>query len=140
MNPYIIIGLIAAFILNSGVSGFVGWHERAIRVPAELAAQKDTDTKACDKAQAVTKGENDALQKNRDVIAHKLASYKLQHPTCVSVTSSPNLPGSGPEHAGHDGTGLSSDWLNDFAATCEGYRSTLMVCTDFVKKERELMP
>lgn len=139
MNQYLILGAVGAFLMSFLAGGILGWHEKAIRVPAMLEAQQTTDKQACAAAQALTKETNDALQKSRRAISAKLAAYKLQHPsTCVSVTSTTNVPNSGAEHAGSNGTGLNSDWLRYFAATAEQYRAQIAMCVDFLAKEREL--
>ena len=134
------IGLAAAAALAILITGFcVGWHEKALRVPALLEAQKAEDVNACTQAQQTTKEANDALQKDRDDIAARLASLKLQHPAaCVPVACKAHIPARGDEHAGQDGAGfgLNTDWLRDYAAEAELYRSQLMVCTTFLDQER----
>jgi hypothetical protein len=142
MNPYLIIGALAAVIVSFLGGGWVGYDIRAGKVPAELLAQQDTDTKACDKSQALTKGSNDDLQKDRDTIAAKLAALSVQHPAaCVSVARTSHIRASGDKHAGQDGnspaTGLNTDWLRSYAADAETYRSELTVCEDFLQKERK---
>lgn len=145
MNPYLLSGALGAVIVAFLVGGFFGYQYRAGKVPAELFAQQTTDTKECDKSQAITKGSNDALQKDRDTIAGKLAAVSLQHPSaCVPVARSPHVCSDGQQHAGQDGnspaTGVSSDWLRAYAADAETYRSELSVCTGFLASERKLLP
>lgn len=137
INPWIILGLVGALLASLLGGGVIGWHERSIRVPAELAAQQTTDNKACLTLQAVTQGANDAIKKDRDDISAKLKSLKLQRPNaCVPVTPSPSISVSGGQYAGQNGGGVSSDWLRDYAAESERYRAELLVCIDFMQKER----
>lgn len=140
INPYLILGAVGALLVSFLGGGMLGWHERAIRVPEELEAQQTTDQQACAKSQQLTKDANDVLQKDRDTIAARLNALRLQHPpACVRVAKPAVIPASGAEHAGQDGagTGISSDWLREYAAEAEGYRSQVSVCVDFLKKERE---
>ena len=138
MNPYLIIGALVAVIVAFIVGGVVGYEYRAGKVPAELLAQQNTDVSECQKVQQVTKVENDKLQKDRDDIAAQLALSLRQPSTCVRVASSPVIPSSGSKHADHNGNGLNSSWLRQFAATCESYRTEVMVCTDFLAQERAI--
>ena len=140
LNPWVILGIVGALLVSFTSGGVLGWHEKSIRVPAELMAQQDLDTKACTKAQQLTKDANDALQKSHDVIAAKLKSLKLQHPsTCVHPASSSRVSGSGPVNAGQDGSGtpgINTDWLRGYAAECENYRAEVTECSTFLKQER----
>lgn len=96
-----------------------------------LAAQQSADVTACNTDKATTKETNDALQKDRDDIAGKLAAYKLHQPSsCVHVAGHTNLPGTGAGHAAENG--ISTDWLRDYAAEAEGYRRELISCTGFI--------
>lgn len=134
----LIIAFIVTIIVSLGGGGIVGWHERAVRVPAELTAQMNTDQANCEKAQQVTKDANDALQKDHDSIAAKLRSLKLQHNSTVvvPVTSGANLSGRGNQHAGQNGNALSTDTLRDYAAEAEQYRSQFVVCKGVLDQER----
>ena len=136
------LGIAAGVALSILIGGFwLGWHERALREVAHLEAQRAADLKQCNDAQTKTKEANDALQKDRDTIASRLASYKLQHPsTCIPVAGAAQLSSNRPEHAGSHGGGLSSDWLRDYAAQAELYRSSLIVCVDFLDSERAVKP
>lgn len=137
INPYLIIAAIGALLVSFISGGVLGWHEKAIRVPALLEAQQTTDQKECTKAQQLTKEANNVLQKNRDSIARKLAALRLQHPsTCVRVSSPSELPVSGDGHAGQNGSGLSTDWLREYAADAESNRKSIIECMDFVARER----
>lgn len=139
MNPYLIIGLIGAYLVSFVAGGAIGWHEKSVRVPALLEAQQTTDKEQCAKAQKITKDANDALTKSRNTIAANLSTYKLQHPsTCVSVAPSTSVPASGGQYAGANGKGLSSDWLREYASIAETYRSQFTVCTQFLDQERSL--
>lgn len=140
MNPYLMLGAIGALLVSFAGGGLLGWHERSVRVPEELIEQQNVDAKECQKAQQLTKGANDALQKNRDTIAAQLDAYKLQHPpTCVRVTGTANVPGSRPEHAGSDGEGINSGFLRDYAAKAEEYRSEVNICAGFLQAERKFI-
>lgn len=142
MNGYLIAGALGAVILAFIAGGFFGYQYRASKVPAELTAQQVVDTQACAKTQDITKGSNDDLQKDRDAIAAKLADSVRQPPTCVPVARPTHVCPSGGKHAGHNdpsapASGLTTSWLNTYAATAETYRSELGVCAAFLDKERQ---
>lgn len=138
-NPYVVLGFVGVLLVSFSGGGLLGWHEKAIRVPAMLESQQTIDQQACAKVQQLTKDANDVLQKDRDGIAAKLAALRVQHPsTCVRVASSSNLPAGGGQHAGQDGNGLNSGWLRDYAAEAEQYRAEVMVCTEFLANERQI--
>lgn len=138
MNPYLALAAIGALLVSFAGGGLLGWHERSIRVPEELTKQQDVDEKECQQVQQLTKGANDALQKDRDAIAAQLTSYKLRQPaTCVRPTGTSDPINSGAEHAGNNGAGIATDWLLDYAAKAEEYRSQLIVCMDFLHSERQ---
>lgn len=121
----------SALSLTAGTA--IGWHERSLREPAILEAQKNADIAECNNDKAITKEANDALQKDRDIIARKLASARLQHPMrCVSVSNGAQLPPGGSEHARQDG--ISPDWLREYAAECEEYRGEIGVCIKFINQ------
>lgn len=106
----------------------IGWHECALREPAKIEAQKLADTKSCSAAQAITKGENDALQNDHARIAADLARYKRLHPdSCLYFTESGQLQSAAGQHANLHG--ISTGWLRDYAALCETLRSELSICT-----------
>lgn len=135
MNIYAMIGIMIGLLLL-GAAG--GYYFCKSGIPAQLTNQQMVDKKECESAQQITKDANDALQKNRDDIARKLASLKLQQPSaCVRVASGADLPGGGPEHAGRNGAGLSGDFLNGYAAQAEIYRSSLIICAGVLAKERQ---
>ena len=138
MNPYLIIGGLAGVILAFIVGGVLGYEYRAGKVPAELLAQQSVDVTACQKVQKLTEDANDQLTKDRDAIAVQLANSLRQPSTCVRVASSPVIPSSGAKYAKHDGNGISSSWLRQFAATCESYRTEVSVCQDFLAQERAI--
>jgi|GEM_PF-4360646 len=140
MNPYLIIGALAGVILAFIAGGVLGYEYRAGKVPAELLAQQSVDVTACQKVQKLTEDANDQLTKDRDAIAAQLANSLRQPSTCVSVTSTPVISGGGAKHADHNGNGINSSWLRQYAATCEGYRTEVMVCTDFLAQERAVEP
>ena len=119
--------------------GFLGWHERVLREPDMINQQIAADKAVCDKNKKTTKEANDALQNKRYADAKRIAALKLQQPTrCVPVAGEAKLSDSGREHDRPHG--LSSDWLYDFAATGEGYRSALEVCEKFIDDERANRP
>lgn len=137
LNPYLVLGFIAALLASFAAGGALGWHEKEIRVPALLEAQQTADHEACAKVQQLTKDANDALQKDRNDIARKLAAYKLrQRPPVMPVTSAANISAGGPQHAGQNGAVITADTLRDYAAEAEQYRSELMVCTKVLDEER----
>ena len=75
---------------------------------------------------------NNALQKDRDVIAKRLAAAKRVRPTCFLISSEANPVGVGAEHAGRNGKGLSGEWLLGYAAQCETYRSERIRLESFI--------
>lgn len=133
-SKYWLIAIAVAFAAGGGI----GWHERVLREPAMLEAQKTADTKECNIEKQTTRKANDQLQKDRDRVASDLDRYKQLHPMrCIIPTGQPDLRGTGPEHAGGDGAGISTDFLRDFAAQCETYRSEVNTCIDFLAAERK---
>lgn len=139
INPYIILAVLGAILASFIGGGILGWHEKGLRVPALLEAQKNTDKETCDADKKLTKDTNDALQKDRDAIARKLASLKLQHPaTCVPVTNPTNVLTSNGGLPGQNGKGISSDWLRNYAADAKLVQSELANCISFLVKEREI--
>ena len=125
------VAIIAWLLHSVDVNHINAKHEAA------LIAQRVEDQKQCDMDKNLTKEANDALQKDRDTIAARLNSLLMQHPAgCVMpVPHSSQLPSSGKgKHAGQNGgrAGVSTDWLREFAAECEGYRTEVEACTKFV--------
>lgn len=142
MNAYLLAGTLGAMILSFIIGGVFGYEYRAAKVPQELTAQQAVDVKACQANQQPTQKADNDLQKNRDLIAGKLAAVSVRQPAaCVSVAVPTHVRTSGTEHAGSDGkgstAGLSSNWLRTYAAEAETYRSELSVCTDFIAAERK---
>jgi hypothetical protein len=140
-----IVGLITGsknWLIACGVClmvGFgVGWHEKALRVPALLEAQKKADAKQCETEKQTTRKANDTLQNDRDRIAADLARYKRLHPrSCVIPARQSDVREGGAEYAGGNGVVAgTTDDFRDFAATCERYRSEVMTCINFLAAER----
>lgn len=132
-GKYWLIAIAVAFVAGGGL----GWYERVLREPAMFEAQKKTDAAECTAAQLITKETNDDLQKDRDDITQRRVALGMQQPAaCVPVSSAPYLRGNRPEYAGQAGIGLNSDWLRDYAAECESYRTKITRCVNFLKKER----
>lgn len=119
-----------------------GWHVRGLsdasKLQSALAAQESVLHKQCDDEKQVTKGANDALQKNLATISAKLAAAKRMHPSlCIRpVTGVAKPAASGGELTRQNG--ISSDWLRDFAAECETYRSEVITLNDFGTAERAI--
>lgn len=131
MNPYAIYTIIGAVLFFAGAG--VGWHERVLREPALLESQKEADEAQCKTDKQTTKEANDALQKDRDIIATRLHALELRpSPSCIPVAGKTKLSGGGHEHAGQNGGGLSTLWLRQYAAECEGYRTEVITCTNFI--------
>lgn len=128
-------GALAAFLLSYALHYAAASYVEA-RHEEELTAQKTALTAQCDKEKTTTKEANDALQRDRDFIAARLVRLKrMQLTSCVPVSSSSNNSDSGDGHAGAHG--LRSEFLLDFAAECEGYRSTVIVLDKFIADERK---
>ena len=122
-NKIALIGI--AFVIG----GAVGWHQKSLRVPALLEAQRQADAKACNEAQTITKEKNDALVSARDRIASDLARFKrLQPDACLNLAVDGKLYPNTGEHAGVHG--INTATLREYAALCETYRSELMVCSN----------
>lgn len=140
MKVYVILGVML-FCLVIGAAG--GYYFEKSRIPAKLTDQQTVDKQECDKAQQLTKGANDELQKDRDSIAAQLTTFKLQQPTaCVCPASSPDPANCGAQHANAHGAsprGVSTDWLRDYAAQAEQYRAEVSVCASFLQQERQLL-
>lgn len=132
---------LAVFCMAVAAIFFAGDKYRAtedkIRLATALDYQENELHAQCDKEKAVTKEANDALQKNMDTITAERDKLKRVHPaTCIlSVTRQAKLPAVHGKHAGQDG--ISSDWLRDYAATCEEIRQTAVTCEKFIDDERK---
>lgn len=124
----------------AGLGGFaLGWHEKALRVPALLEAQKQADKEQCDLEKATTRRANEKLQADRDRITGDLTRYKRLHPTsCVIPARQSELRSGGAEYARGDGkVAGTTDDFRDYAATAERYRSDLLTCIQFLADERK---
>ncbi len=104
--------LLAALMVATSLMTWrvLGWREDA----GKLASCQESATKL--------KETNDALQTSRDIIASRLADAKRVRPACIPIKQ-PNTFQAGAEHAGENGTGISSEWLLEYAAEAELYRS-----------------
>ncbi len=134
-SKYWLIAMLVAFVAGAGI----GWHEKSLRVPALLEAQKEADEEACNTAKEITRKANEQLQNDRDRIASDLAKYKRMHPTsCVIPSKRPNTGSGGTEYAGGNGAVAgTSDDFREYAATCETYRSEVIACINFLDAERK---
>lgn len=99
-----------------------------------LADQKTQLEKTCADDAAITKGKNDELQTNLDAVSRERDRLKRVQPArCViPTTGKTDLAGVRQEHAAGNGGGINSDWLRDYAATCEQIRVSFHTCTSFV--------
>lgn len=99
-----------------------------------MAAQKDQLEKQCADDAAITKGKNDELQTNLDAVSRERDRLKRVQPARCIIPSSgkADVAGVRQEHATGNGIGISSDWLRDYAATCEQIRLSFQTCTGFV--------
>lgn len=119
---------------------YAGWHVRGVfdevSTTAQLAAQAKEITAQCKAAQKITKEANDDLQNEKTRIADELANLKRVRPaTCVPIARPSDHCSSGTGRAG--GNGLSSEWLLDYAARCETYRSEVIILDKFLDDERK---
>ena len=127
-----------ALFYTYGKGHKAGYDEREISCTADIATQKTNDATACSEAQAITEGENHDLHKNLDAVQHRLDAERLRHPArCVPVktvrdASVAHVAEPAGQLSGPDG--LSSLWLETFAAQCETVRQVALSCTDFVSK------
>lgn len=109
--------------------GVLGWHEKALRVPALLEGQRQADAKLCTDYQTTLKERNDALIQERARIAANAARYKLQHPeACLYNDGKGQLQPRGDGHAGVHG--VSTSWLRDYAALCRTHQVELRDCAN----------
>lgn len=125
-------GAAAAFALSFLLNTVEVDHIEAKQRQA-LADQKTQLEQKCKDDQAITKGANDELQKKYNSIAGKLAASKrLQPAHCIIVASSGETisAGSGVGHAGQNG--ISTDWLYEYAAECETYRTQRISLEKFI--------
>lgn len=130
MNQYIINGLVVLALVIGSFT--LGWHERVLREPALIAAQKTSDNNQCDADKKTTKEANDEIIKNLSDINAKRNAAKRMHAT-VCVTPAPStaqLPTGGDgKYAGQNGAVVgTSDDFRDFGAECEIYRSEMTIC------------
>ena len=104
------------------------WRDKARELDGVKSALS-----SCEASKIVTKEANDALQRDRDIIAAKLASARRVQPRCVPVASGqPNALKAGAEHARPYARGIRTEWLLDYAAQCETYRSERIVLEKFI--------
>lgn len=131
---WVSLGAIIA-LFSSGVYEGIKWEKS--RSERALQAQIEADTAQCSKDKKTTKEANDALQKDRDTIAGRLASYKRLHPhMCIKTTPNvANDTGGGARPIG--GNEIDSDRLWDFAAKCAEYRSEVIILNAFGLAERK---
>jgi len=92
------------------------------RVKANQLDEVKNQLTNCRESATKLKEINDELQESRDTIAARLASAKRVRPACVPIIQ-PNTLQAGAEHAGENGTGISSEWLLEYAAEAETYRT-----------------
>ncbi len=128
-------GAIGAFIISYGLHDLDVSRLEYVHRTEMAKLQKDM-VAACESQKKLTQEANDALQTTNEAIAAKLAAAKRLHPAhCVAIAGNLAIDsGGGPEHAGLHG--ISSDWLRDYAARCELYRSEVIVLNDFGHGER----
>jgi hypothetical protein len=103
---------------------------------AALTEQRATLERQCADDKRITQEANDDLQQNYAAIARKLADAQRVRPAkCVVPTTHPAVTAaSGGEHAGQDATGVSSDWLFEYAAECEAYRGERVILESFIRE------
>lgn len=135
-----LIGVIGAVLATFLAGCYVTRQIDNSRLKHALDEQQTLLQSQCNADKAVTKGANDALQKNLNTIAGKLAAAKRLHESmCVTpVTGMAEPTSGGREHAGQNG--ISTGWLRDFAAECETYRSEVIILNEFGASERKLKP
>lgn len=98
-----------------------------------MADQKVALDNQCAADAAITKGRNDALQRDFNSVASKLADAKRLHPsTCLVPTPSgeADIPDVQRGHAGQNGIG--TDWLRDYGALCANIQKAYGNATGFI--------
>lgn len=115
----------------------LGWQGRGLiaerRLKSALASQQEALVKQCNENQRITEEANANLQTKLSAIGKRLAASKRLPATCVTVNPvMAEHPTSGGKYAGQNG--LRSDWLREYAAECETYRTEVILLDDFGKK------
>jgi hypothetical protein len=122
-----LVGAVALFTYK-----VLDWRADAHKLADEIAQHK-ADNEQCEKDKTTTKEAQDELQANYDSIARRLAAAKRVQQSCIPITPSvANALGGGAEHARGNGKGLTSDWLLEYAAKCEQYRSERIALEKFL--------
>ena len=92
-----------------------------------LKAQAALLTADCTAKQKVAKETNDFYQKTIGVVNARLKRSSMLSSKCVAISSDPTqLSAGGYEHAGQNG--LSTQWLHEYAAEAEEYRTQRIAC------------
>jgi len=123
--------------LVAGAIFLSAWHIRGIIAENTLKSRLNSlaieYTAKCADKQKKLEDANDDLQSKLSVIGKRLASSKLQPAMCAIIKSGVAVnPAGGGEHAGQNG--LSTGWLNEYAAECETYRIEVILLDDFGRK------
>ncbi len=130
--PYRIAIMAALALLALGGGIKIGLYIGNAEKVHALSQQAKSLKEQCDKDKAITKEANDDLQGKLNAINAKRNSERLQGSFCVPLTKpSINSP-SGAKHARQ--AGIELQWLYDYAAECEEYRSDVIVLQEFQDK------
>ncbi len=129
------------FAISAGFSFWLGWHICGVYAKAHekqvLASQAEQLTLQCETDKKTTMEANNALRDKISNINERLISLKRVQPSkCVAIAPelADNTAGGEREYARQNGKGINSDWLRDFAAECEVYRTEVILLDDFGKK------
>lgn len=123
---YIAVGLISSIICVKIVSAYY-----QVKLEREVTAAVLKEQEKCAAMQRVTEEANNELSKKYSDIQRKLiASKRMSTAKCVLPANAPNSPTNRPEYAGQNG--LSTDWLREYAAECEQYRSERTTLETFI--------
>jgi len=81
----ILVAIYSVYVWNAGAA-----HEHGKWASREAAIRSEEQV-LCSRAQTLTKEANDALQKDRDTLARRVAALKLQSPRCVPISRTSNI-------------------------------------------------
>lgn len=133
-NFYLIAGLLIALVTGA-IAHYIDISFLEANYKHQLEDQRFSLISECEKNKKTTEEANEYLTKQNTSIAARLTTLRLHKPsTCVPVTNSTNTADSGNRHAT---TNISSDWLLEYGAECETYRTQRIALEKFINDERK---
>ena len=127
------MAVVALFLHNISLEWTKASYERKIE------AAKQEQIAACERDKNLTKEVSDGYQKQVASLTARIADLKRVRPSsCIPVANpAARCDGSASSggHAGANGqSGVTSDFLYDFAGEAETYRLRLIACQSFISK------